>query len=290
MMRIPDTEAACCRNSSSKIGGARKASALRILKLSIILLLVCGCAAAQTGSPAGCATPELILQHYVASLGGEAVVNQVQTLVIQARESEPHTFNPASTAHYSYQLKWKSSNRVAVKQSRFLDTLHFIFDGTAWSNSNGKVSHNEDRTPKVRQKLRADYPYNDYPEFMMFRVVADPILLATNGDLYSGFEARQDPLHPGICVLRAKGTNDCGAERHDMLYFDANSGFLKTWEIQIGAPGHVVYTHFQFDDYRQCGAVRIPFSIYFDFYKATFRFTKVVPNAPLSDTEFLPKE
>jgi hypothetical protein len=168
---------------------------------------------------------------------------------------------------------------------------NFIFDGAHWSNFDGKVSHidNDNATPKVVVKRRADYPYNDYPQFMMYRVVADPILLARNRNLYSGFEYRQDPRHPGVCALQAEGTDDWGLERRDMLYFDANSGFLKNWEIQMGMPEHITYTHFQFDDYRQSGAVTIPFSIYFDFYKASFRFTKVVPNAPLSDTEFLPK-
>jgi hypothetical protein len=50
------------------------------------------------------------------------------------------------------------------------------------------------------------------------------------------------------------------AARHDMLYLDANSGLLKTWEIQLGPPGQTTYIHFRFDDYQQTGMVKIPFS------------------------------
>jgi hypothetical protein len=58
----------------------------------------------------------------------------------------------------------------------------------------------------------------------------------------------------------------------------------------MGLPGSETHTQFQFDDYRQYGPVKIPSSIYFDFYKATFRLTKVVPNPLLSDGEFVPKQ
>jgi hypothetical protein len=225
----------------------------------------------------------------VAALCGEAAISQVRTLVVQAHESEPHTFNPASTAHTSYRFEWKSANKVSVKQAYLLSRTTFIFDGTNWSDFQGRISHNEDRTPPERRKLSADYPYNNDPNFVMFRVVADPLLLAARKDLYAGFQSRPDEALPGVCAVQANGTDQWTAARHDVLYFDATSGLLKTWEIQLGPPGQTAYTHFKFDDYRQTGLVKIPFSIYFDFYKATFRVTKVVVNPPLADKDFTPK-
>jgi hypothetical protein len=45
-------------------------------------------------------------------LGGLAALNQVQTLVVEARETEPHTFSPQDTAHYQYQFKWKAQTEL----------------------------------------------------------------------------------------------------------------------------------------------------------------------------------
>ena len=259
------------------------------LKLQVCVVAVCSYASAQSNSsPPDCATPEIVLQRYAAAVGGEVAVDQIKTLVIEADESEPHTFNPQDTAHYRYQFKWRSPNQVTVKQRYFIGSTTFIFDGATWSNFDGKVSHNEDHTPASRLKLRADYPYNDYPYFLVYRIVANPILLVTNKNLYRSFETLPGP--PETCALQARGTDEWGRERRDTLSFDVKTGFLMTWTMQAGVPGHVSYVQFLFNDYRQSGAVKIPFSIYFDFYKATFRITKVAPNAPIPAEEFVAKQ
>jgi hypothetical protein len=257
-------------------------------QLLVCVLMGCSYAAAQIdASSSGCGTSEAVLQRYVDAIGGEAAVNQVRTLVIEAHASEPHTFNPQSTAHYQYRFKWRYPNQVAVKRRYLLQTATSIFDGTAWSNFDGKVSHNEDATPLWRRELMAGYPYNDYPSFLMYRVAANPILLATTQNLYSSYETL--PSTEGMCVLQAIGKNEWGRERRDKLFFDAKSGLLKTWAIQMGVPD-AIYVHFEFDDYQQSGDVNVPWSIYFDFYKTALRLTKVVPYAVLSDAAFVAKQ
>ena len=274
----------------SDYGCGREPRSVNLLGLLLCLLLFRSDALAQDNNSAasGCATPEIVFQRYVGALGGQGALNQVQTLVVDARETEPHTFSPRDTAHYRYQFKWKSPNRVIAKEHQFpFGWTTFIYSGTAWSNFDGRLSHNDDNTPAWRKDLKSS-PYNDNPQFLMYRVVADPILLATTRDLYRSFETL--PGTPEMCVLQAIGKSEWGRERRDTLSFDARSGLLKTWAIQMGRPGSETYTHFQFNDYRQSGPVKIPFSIYFDFYKATFHFTKVVPNVTLSDGEFMPKQ
>jgi hypothetical protein len=270
-------------------GPSRKSRLIALLSVLLCLLSFRGHAFAQTDSSTHpCASPEIVLQRYVAALGGLAALNQVQTLVLEAQETEPHTFNPQDTAHHRYQFKWKSPNRVVVKQQQFpLGWTTFIYSGTAWSNFDGRVSHNEDSTPAWRNDLRSS-PYNDYPQFLMYRVVADPMMLAMTRNLYRSFETLSGT--PEMCVLLAIGKSEWGRERRDNLSFEAKSGLLKTWAIQMGLPGSEIHTHFEFDDYRKAGPVKMPFSIYFDFYKATFHVTKVVPNALLSDAEFVPKQ
>jgi hypothetical protein len=261
---------------------------------ALLLLLLClisfrGHVSAQNNNAVpDCATPEIVLDRYAAAVGGQAALDQVQTRVVEAQETEPHTFNPQATAHYRYQFKWKSPSRVVVKQHQFpFGWTTFIYDGRAWSNFDGRVSHNEDNTPAWRNDLRSS-AYNDYPQFLMYRVVADPTMLATNRNLYRSFESL--PGTPDTCVLLAIGKSEWGRERRDILSFDAKSSLLKTWSVQMGLPGSETHSEFRFDDYRQAGPVKIPFSIYFDFYKATFHLSKVFPNAALSDREFVPKE
>lgn len=267
------------------VGTAMRASSLRLM---ICLVLGCGSASAQTGTSArDCGTPESVLQRYTAALGGQAALDQVQTLVIDAQESEPHTFNPQETAHYRYEFKWKSPNKVAAIEPQFpFGSTAFLYNGSSWSNFDRRVSHNDDNTPLWRTELRASV-YNDYPQFLMYRVVANPLLLATTPNLYRDYETLSGT--PEMCVLQANGTSEWGRGRRDVLYFEAKSGLLRTWAIQMGEPGREIHSDFRFDDYRQTGPVKIPFSIYFDFYKASFRLTKVVPSAAISDAEFVAK-
>ena len=253
----------------------------------LCMLLVCSSSLAQEVSPpSDCSSSKTVLQRYKDALGGDTALNRVQTLLIEADASEPHTFNPQETAHLNYNFKWKSPNLIAVKRRYLLDTATVIYDGRAWSDYNGKVSHNEDKTPEWRVKLQS-IPYNDYPPFLMFRVLADPLLLARNTDLYSSYEPL--PSTPDRCVLGANGKSEWGKKRRDILTFDSKSGLLESWAVQMGLPGEEIHSDFRFDDYRQSGSIKVPFSVYFDFYKTQFKIKKVVTDPRLLDAEFVPK-
>jgi len=267
--------------------------------IALCLILASGCAKAQVNNAvSACSSPEVVLQRYVDAVGGNAAIREIQTRTMEARETESYSF-ASSLANYTYKFKWKAANRVVVKWTHVesmpllkipvpFASATFIFDGEAWSNSDGRASRNERNTPLWLRKLRSDFPYNDYPHFMMYRIAADPLMIVRANELYSNFEADQDPTsYPGFCILHAIGTNELRQKRRDNLYFDAVSGLLKTWEIQAGMQKNQV--HFQFDDYRQVGAVMFPFYVYFDYYNSTFRYTKVVHNQPVSDSDFVSK-
>jgi hypothetical protein len=63
-------------------------------------------------------------------------------------------------------------------------------------------------------------------------------------------------------------------------------GLLRRWDLQIYQPQRSFYVRFQFDDYREVGSVKFPHYLYVDFYRATFRYTKVVHNPQLRDSDF----
>jgi hypothetical protein len=248
---------------------------LRILSL-FALARIC---AAQNSL---CPSSEKVLQRYTDAVGGKAI-SEIQSRTMTAKES---TIYRGVTEHWLYRFKWKAPNKVVAESVPYLFNIlpasypngAFIFDGEAWSNNDRRRSRNEDSDPAWKRELRHKYPYNESPDFLMYRVIADPLMLTHATELYASLEPdREAP--PGLCVLRAYGTNEWRNRREDTLSFDARTGLLKTWKIEAGVPTHKTYVEFQFDDYRKVDAIRFPFQIYYDFYKATFRYTKVVNTA-----------
>ena len=248
------------------------------------LLIFLSCLATQNIAAAqSCGTPGEVFAHYATALGGEAALSSMQTLTIEARATEPHTFNPGIMEHDHYWFEWKSPDEMHIRQHYALSFTTWISDGTAWSLANGKISHNDDSTPEWRRQL-ARIPYNDDPQFLMFRVAANPLLVATTKNLYRRYQLL--PGAPGSCELEAFGRNEWGLRR-DTLSFDATSGLLTTWTIEAGEPRDHAHFQFEFGDYQQTGGLMFPHSIYFDFYKTQFRISKVVVNAPIRDSDFV---
>lgn len=253
----------------------------KFLLISLSWLAAQSIAAAQS-----CGTPDAVLAHYASALGGETALGNMQTLAIEARATEPHTFNPNSTEHDHYWFEWKSPDRMKVRQHYALSFVTYIFDGIEWSLDNGKVSHNDDNTPEWRRQLMR-IPYNDSPQFLMFRVAANPLLVATTKNLYRRYELL--PGVPGTCAIEAFGRSEWGPRR-DTLAFDAASGLLRTWTIEAGEPRDHAHFQFVFDDYQRAGDLMFPRSIYFDFYKTQFRIARVVVNPNIPDADFVVRQ
>jgi hypothetical protein len=261
---------------------------MRILRF--LLLIACLPAAAQNAAMPACGSPDAVLAHYATALGGQAALDSMQTLVMEAGATEPHTFNPASTEHDHYRFEWRAPGKVRVRQHYALTWANWIYDGQAWSLWNGKLSHNDDATPEQQKKLKV-LPYNDDPQFLMFRVAANPLLVATTRNLYRRYALA--PGASGTCVLAAFGTSAWG-ERRDALTFNAENGLLKTWAIETGQsgagqPGEPAQVSFQFDDYQPAGNLLVPRLLFFDFYGTAFRINRVAVNASVDDAGFVPR-
>ncbi|HEX7286778.1 MAG TPA: hypothetical protein VF532_11395 [Candidatus Angelobacter sp.] len=267
----------------------------------LYLLLISTYAAAQDASPMACPSPEVVLQRYVDAVGGEAAVEKIESRVAEAKAiiHSPEPFPMVSDTQFS--LQWKAPNKVAVTGlgAWFAGgKATWRFDGKLWYSPNGANS-------LENRSHRGMY----YQINMMYRLAADPLMMARAHAFYGRFEAAESsPGRPGLCVLKARrpGTpahgifafesssscKDCLAPLTDGLlpdefYFDAQSGLLKKWRAHEGwvSPG---YVEFQFDDYRETGTVRIPFHVHVEFgiLKATFLYTTIRHNVPLEDSVF----
>ena len=256
------------------------------------LLLTANCSAAQNNKATNpCSSPELILQRYVDAIGGKTVIENLQTRKAEVEEFEPYSFKPQDTATYNYEFTWKAPNKVVVKYTHTLKTLNvlplpfrsvtFKFDGSTWSDYRGRSMPPQRNEQAWRKRLMFDYPHN-----ARNRIAADPLMIARSSELYSNYELAHDSTNDSsVCVVAARGLDG----RLDRLHFDAVTGLLTAWELQMVQPRNSFYITFRFDDYRQTGAVKFPFTLYVDYYKATFYYTKVTHNVALSDSDFKTK-
>lgn len=246
-------------------------------------------AAQDTGAKNRCASPEAILQRYIEALGGESAIASVVARTSEADEDEPASFKRGTTEHYKYKFEWKAPDKAVVRTRRrtplslgiSFEVAHFIFNGKEWSDSRGRRLPPQRNQQSWRQAQTFDYPHT-----AMWRIGADPIMVARPNDLYDSFSLASDlGVTPGTCTIRARGKD----RRNDILIFDSQTGLLKTWALEMGQPRHTLSFRIDFDDYRQAGAVRFPFRAYFDFYRATFLYTKVEHNPSLQDSDFEPR-
>jgi len=284
--------------------------AIRICGYSVILwlFLTSSYAAEQVNAlPAPCSSPEVVLQRYVDAIGGEEAIKGIQTQVADAKAQWRSPGSFAANAH-KYKFKWKAPNKVAVTgfaapfMAGVRGSATWTFDGRLWFDPRG-----------VNSRENTDRQGVYYQINMMYRLAADSLMIARTHDLYSGFEtANGVGTHPGLCILHARrpdmlhggifafdASSSCQAclapstdnRLPDELYFDAQSGLLKTWKAREGwvSPG---YVQFRFDDYREVGNVKIPFWIEVEFgvFQATFLYTNVVHNLPLKDSAFVTKK
>jgi hypothetical protein len=272
------------------------------LRIWIWPVLIAACATARADDPQSvCASPEIVLQRYVDAVGGKAVFD-IQSRTITAKE----TNLGFGTEHYIYKFKWKAPNKVTAGSTPYLMGIFpvsypngtFKFDGEGWSdflgrkprNGDSNSHRNEDSSLQRQRELAAKYLYNESPQFLEFRVLADPLMIARGNELYSSFEADTASTGaPGLCILRASQVRLRRNQRQDVLYFDAVSGLLKTWQIHTGFPPDNNSVEFEFGDYREVGAIKFPFYVHVDSNDMTFRYTSVVENKRLADSEFAAK-
>jgi hypothetical protein len=270
--------------------------------LRILTALTMGIASAQVPGGIGgivpgarraapdCTSAGAVLEHYLSAVGGRDAIQEIHTRTSEAIMSDASSWNPQSQNHYRYSFKWKAPNKVVVTD-RHVERLFaipvpfgkwtFKYDGTRWAAERPRNASRADARPDPRGRPRPEF---GAPDEAMKRIAADPLMPARPNDLYIALDSAGDWFaYPGRCALHGLGDDN----RTDTLYFDAQAGFLKAWDLEMLQPPLPSFIiRFEFDDYREAGPIKFPFYVYCDFYRATFKFTSVQHNVPVRDSEF----
>jgi hypothetical protein len=278
-----------CKDPASSYFVIVKKAAIPYLAALVVIGCICG--EAQGSPQTTCPQAETVLQRYIDAVGGAPPLARLLSRAAEADETEPASFKPQATETYKFRFKWKAPNKVAVKRTHIVPIFgvpvnfgaaNFIFDGEFWSDFQGRANRAmQENEQEWRRRLTFSYPM-----FAMYKVAADPLMIARQRELYSHFELSEaERSNPGLCLVRATGSDG----RIDLLYFDSVTGLLERWDLQIYQPGRSFYMRFSFGDYRESGGIKLPHYLYVDLYRATFRYTKVVQNARLKESDFVIK-
>ncbi|MDQ1524663.1 MAG: photosynthetic reaction center cytochrome c subunit [Pyrinomonadaceae bacterium] len=220
-------------------------------------------AAARPARP----TPEQILQRYVEALGGRAAVAKIQTLVMKG------TREASQNRNWPIEVALKGADKFSLvasvpQQGTIMQALNGAQGG--WiSNQRGVREATADELTAFRNtallyapvKIREPFPALDF-----------------NGRTKIG--------ERDAWVLRATAADGVITR----YAFDAETGLLLrqttlTPTVLVPVPQQIDY-----EDYRDVGGVKLPFTIRISeidtFFSSTRKFTEIKPNVPVEDVQF----
>ncbi|MDQ1592688.1 MAG: photosynthetic reaction center cytochrome c subunit [Pyrinomonadaceae bacterium] len=220
-------------------------------------------AAARPARP----TPEQILQRYVEAVGGRAAVAKIQTLVMKGtREASQNRNWPVEVT-----LKGADKFHLVASVPQQGTIMQALNGAQGWiSNQRGGREVNADELTAFRStallyapvKIREPFPALDFNGRTKIGERDAWVLRATSAD--------------GVVTRYA---------------FDAETGLLLrqttlTPTVLVPVPQQIDY-----EDYRDVGGVKLPFTIRISeidtFFSSTRKFTEIKPNVPVDDVQFL---
>jgi hypothetical protein len=210
--------------------------------------------------------PVQILQRYVDAVGGRAAVAKIQTLVMKG------TREATLNRNWPVDVTWKGADQLAI-------VANVPQQGTitqAFSGAQGWI-----KNPRGTRAANAA----DLAAFQSAALMFAPIkikepfpALASNGIAKIGERV--------AWVLRATAA-DGTIERY---YFDTVSGLLVRHQTLTPTVLVPVPEQIDFEDYRDVGGVKLPFTIRISeidsFSSSTRKFTEIRHNVPVDDALF----
>jgi zinc protease len=209
---------------------------------------------------------DAILDRYVKALGGKEALENVTSQVGTGTFEAPEAGLSGPTEQYS-----KAPNR-------FFQKLTITGLGVVQQGYDGKVGWSQDPVTGLRELQGAE--------------LAQTLRLS---DIHRDIKLKQ--LYQ---TLRAAGKEKVGdsdayvieavppAAKPEKLYFDVSTGLLVRQDVVTISPQGEVPAQTYFEDYRDVGGVKIPFTVRQVAGSITFitKLTEVKVNVPVDDSKF----
>ena len=207
-------------------------------------------------------TASSIMASYIEAIGGKAVVESVQTMMVNAEVTiEGAPFKP--TAVIKSMAPNKSSMEMSIAGMGTI--MKRKFDGTTgYDEQQGMKQPMSEEDVAEQASLKGLFPEAHY--------TADEIELISLSDLEG----------TGVYKIKVKGVSE------SFRYYDANSGLLLREEATEEAQGQSVTTITVHSDYRAVDGVMIPFGRKITAGPQVFGFnaSEVVINSGVTEADF----
>jgi hypothetical protein len=211
-------------------------------------------------------TADQILDKYLEALGGKAAIDQLQSRVMKGTWLTPDGIT------LGYEVYQSGPDKLyTVLNTPKQGTFERGFDGNVgWEKSTRGVRTLED--PEL-------YYLRRYPDlFKDIKLKEQFTRLSFGGtDKIDGKD---------VYVLRGTTADN----RRERLSFDAQTGLLLRRSISVTTMIGVIPEQVDFEDYRDVGGIKLPFTIRISsidsFYNSTRKFTDIKVNVPVDQTKF----
>jgi hypothetical protein len=210
-------------------------------------------------------TVDEILGKYTEALGGAAAIDKLKSRIMKG------TLLGSDGNSFDYELYQSAPDKVLAVVTAQQGVSERGFDGmAAWEKSGRGV---RDLSASELYFLRR------YPNMM------DDIKLK---DQFTRLNVAGKPKVDGRDVYVLRGITKSG--KREQLYFDADTGLLIRRTSLMATPIGNIPEQVDFEDYRDVGGVKMPFTVKVSavdsFFSVTRKFTDIKVNVPIDEKKF----
>lgn len=215
-------------------------------------------------SPTEQAQIDAILQRYEDAVGGRDAIAGITSYRLKG------TFELARMTGKIESWRKEPDKYVSVMEFPRIGTLKKGFDGqTHWVQT--RAGTFTDSEPQEIAKMERD---------------AEAYTVSKIRSLFDSMKLEHKARLSGRDVYMIEGKPAKGPA--EKLFFDVENGLLLRWDMARKEGGRTIFVKVHFNEYRDVGAVKVPFKLRFafDFFNFVVNIDEVEHNIPLDDTFF----
>jgi zinc protease len=211
-------------------------------------------------------TADQILDKYTEALGGKAAIDKLQSRVMKGTWLTPDGI----TLGYEVYQTGPDKLYMALNTPK-QGTIERGFDGNVgWEKSTGRVRMLDDSELFYLRR---------YPDLFKDLKLKEQFTRLS-------FAGKDKIDEKEVYVLRGTTTDN----RRERLYFDLQTGLLLRRSGNVTTMIGVIPEQVDFDDYRDAGGIKLPFTIRVSsidlLFSSTRKFSEIKVNVPVDQTKF----